>query len=238
MTTVSLSLRVAMKKAAGSALPSGYVFIRVLHEKEIPPGLPHTTPPGRPEVRAMFPNHFVPFGQGLQRLSYAMNPYCTPSNWTAIYHNNLWIANNEGYGEDNDRRANYILNKDLSYKPPKVESLTCGGNLLRVLGETVVMQAGTPVSSYIVETLRWTDPAPALAWLEARPWLITHAVNMGTDGTPRRFTMGTQDNGFVPGVRHPLVCDPGRFVITIPKWRCVAWTEGVAPDPYKVYLPV
>jgi hypothetical protein len=165
-----------------------------------------------------------------------MNPYCTPSNWTAIYHNNLWISNDEGYGEDGDRRANYILNKDLTYPPPRVENLTCGGNLLRVLGETVVMQAGKPVPSYIIETLQWTDPAPSLEWIEAHPWLITHAVVMGADGTPRRFTMGMQDNGFVPGVRHPLVADPGRYTITIPKWRCIEWREAEPPDVYRLYL--
>lgn len=232
------SIRHEAVTTPAGALPSDKTFMRVLHELELAASLPHTTPPGRPEVRALFPNHFVPFGQDWQRLSYALNPYCTPSNWTAIYHNNLWISNNNGFGEDSDRRANYILNKDLSYPPPGVEDLTCGGNLLSVIGEKLEKTNLGLEPCYIVETLDVRQPAPAPAWLEARPWLITHAVNMGMDGTPRRFTMGMQDNGFVPGVRHPFVANPARFQVCIPKWRVVRWTQSTPPDPYRVYSPV
>lgn len=217
-------------------LPADMRFVRCLHELELASNLPHTTPPRRPEVRQLYPeNLFVPFGRSWQLLSKALNPYCTPGNWTQIYDFRLWIANNNGYRDETDKRANYITGQDLSYDPPKVETLTCGGNVLRVLAETTITRGGTPIPSYVVETLDYRLPV-TLAWLEARPWLITTAVNMGGDGTPRRFEQGSQPNGFIPGVRHPFVSDTTK-VITIPKWRCVNWTAGEMADPYRVYLP-
>jgi hypothetical protein len=234
MTLPALSLRVAIRKAQARTLPADMHFVRVLHELELAANLPHTTPPGRPEVRALFPNHYVKFGKFWQWLSEDMNPYCSPGNWTAIYHNNLWITNDQGYGEASDPRANFVTGEDMTAELPRVEALTCGGNVLRVLGETA--------AGYVIETLDWTAPAPSLEWIEARPWLVTTAVNMGRDGTPRRFEMGSQPNGFIPGVRHPLLADPRRYngtteaAITIPKWRCVDWKEADVPDPYRLYL--
>jgi hypothetical protein len=243
MTAPTISLRVAIRKAQEArTLPADMRFVRVLHELELAANLPHTTPPGRPEVRPFFPNHYVPFGKHHQLLSKDMNPYCNPGNWTAIYHNNLWATNDQGYGEASDPRANFVTGEDLTSPLPRVEALTCGGNVLRVIGERVVMSAGVPVPSYIIETLDWTAPAPSLEWIEARPWLITTAVNMGKDGTPRRFEMGSQPNGFIPGVRHPLLADPRRYngtteaAITIPKWRVTPWDSPDVPDPYKAYL--
>jgi hypothetical protein len=215
-------------------LPRDMRFVRVLHELELAPHLERTTPPSRPEVRQMYPeNLFVPFGKAWQLFAWKLNPLLKANNMTAVYDDHLWIANNNGFSDD--LRANYFTNENLDKPLPKVETLTCGGNLLRVLGEVAVKIGTKFVDSYIIDVLDYRQAPPTLEWIEARPWLITIAVNMGSDGTPRRFTQGTQPNGFVPGVRHPFLSDPSKR-ITIPKWRCVEWREANAPDPYFVYL--
>jgi hypothetical protein len=212
-------------------LPASMRFVRVLHERELAPELPHNVPPGRPEVRQMYPeNLFVPFGRAWQMKAWEMNPLLSANNMTAVYHNNLWIANNNGFDGD-EPIANYFTGEDLGAATLKVETITCGGCLLHVLGETVITRGGVPIPSYIVEALDYRDPPP----LVVPPWLITHAVNMRSDGLPGRFSMGQQPNGYLPGVVHPFVSDPSK-VITIPKWRCVAWVEPNAPDPYRLYL--
>ena len=215
------------------ALPSEFIFLRVLHELELAANLPHTTPPDRPEVRQLYPeNLFVPFGRAWQMKAWDTNPMLTANNMTQVYDDHLWISNNNGFSNENDPRANHFTGEDLSSPVLKVESLTCGGNLLRALGETVIMRGGAPIPSYIIETLDYRSTPPGVI----PAWLQTWAVNMGTDGTPRKFTQGRQPNGYVPGVCHPLVSDPTKG-ITIPKWRCIRWTASVPPDPYRVYLP-
>lgn len=216
-------------------LPADMHFVRVLHERELADNLPHTTPPSRPEVRQLYPeNLFVPFGRSWQLLSAALNPYCTPNNWTQIYDYRLWISNNNGFRDETDPRANYITGEDMGAPQLKVETLTCGGNVLRVLRELTITRGGVPIPCYEVETLDYRY-VPTLEWIKARPWLLTTAVNMGADGTPRRFEMGSQPNGYIPGVVHPFVSDPSK-VILIPKWRVVRWTEAEMADPYRVYL--
>lgn len=213
-------------------LPADMRFVRVLHELELASNLPHTTPPGRPEVRQMYPeNLFVPFSERWQMKSWTMNPLLSANNMSAFYHNNLWVTNNQGLGEDSDPRANYFTREDLSYPLPKVETITCGGNILHVTGETVIRRGGVPIDSYIVEVLDYRDPPPDVI----PPWLQTWAVNMRHDGTPGRFSMGQQANGYLPGVVHPLLSDKTK-VITIPKWRCVEWREAEPPDVYRLYL--
>src|SRR4026208_2146947 len=76
-------------------LPTGMNFVRVLHELELAPNLPHTTPPGRPEVRQLYPeNLFVPFGRLWQLKAWDLNPLLTANNMTQVYDDHLWIANN------------------------------------------------------------------------------------------------------------------------------------------------
>ncbi len=213
-------------------LPRDKHFVRVLHELELASHLPHTTPPGRPEVRAMFPNHHIPFRKPWQLKSKAMNPLCSPANWSAGYHHKLWIANDHGMGDANDPRANYVTGENLTSPLPRVEALTCGGNLLSVIGEALVKTDRGKEACYIIETLDYSAAPPD----EIPPWLVTTAVNMGTDGTPRRFEQARQPNGFIPGFFHPLLADPKRFTVAIPKWRVVDWAEDYAPDVYRVYL--
>lgn len=198
---------------------------RVLHEREVPSAW-RNVPPRMPEVRPLFPNHHVPFGKYWQLLSWKMNPLLTAGNMTAVYHFRLWIANNQGFGMEDDPRANYFENKNLSRALPRVEALTCGGNLLtgQIQGDNLLL-----------ETLDWRNAPPSLEWIQARPWFVTEAVKLDGEGYPARFPQGRQDNGFQPGARHPLIADPGRYVITIPLWRVERWTASELPDPYQVY---
>jgi hypothetical protein len=212
-------------------LPPG-VFVRVLHEKELAANLPHTTPYKRPEVRPFFPNGFVPFGESWQLLAWSMNPLLSAGNMTAVYDYRLWIANDNGLGDPNDPRANYFTRSNLSSSLPKVEALTCGGNLLHVLGEARVKTNSGLEDCYQIDYLDWRLPVSP-PFIQARPWLSTWAVTLGGDGTPRRFSYGTQADGFVPGVRHPLVASGP---IYIPKWRVVKWDGSLPPDPYRVYV--
>jgi hypothetical protein len=233
--TIDISLRLAISRAivVPGVLPADMRFVRILHELELDPSLPHTTPPDRPEVRQLYPeNLFVPFGKAWQMKAWDMNPLLTANNMTQVYDDHLWIANNNGFSNEADLRANWFTLEDTSSAVLKVEALTCGGNVHRVLGETTITRGGVPIPSYILETLDYRNAPPAVI----PPWLQVWAVNMGSDGTPRRFEQGSQPNGFIPGVRHPFVSDPSK-IITIPKWRCTPWTDGEPPDPYRVYLP-
>lgn len=216
-------------------LPAGKTWVRVLHQCEIPAHKRHV-PARMPEVVPLEPNHHSIFGKYWQILSRNLNPLLTPGNWTAVYHWKLWITNGQGFSNPADRRANYITGQHLTYPLPKVESLTCGGNLLSVLGETTVLVAGERVERYIVETLDSGNPAPTVEWIKARPWFITEATKLDGEGQPTRFPQGQQPNGYQPGARHPLVMDPSRFRVMIDRWRCVEWTDVNPPDPYKVYL--
>lgn len=194
---------------------------RVLHDKEIGP----LWRPGLPEVFPLFPNHFSSFGEPWQRLSWEMNKqYLTPGKWTAVYGATTWIANHQGFGNEDDPRANYITGKDLMFANPRVEALTCGGNVLTgfVQGDNLV-----------VSTLNVNNP-PGSPDLIPR-WHRTYAVSVDSHGQPRRFPQGEQDNGFMADIIHPLICNPARFVITIPLRLLEPWTAPGFPDPYRIY---
>src|SRR5688572_13720975 len=188
---------------------------RVLHEAEVP-AFRRNVPPKMPEVRTFFPNHHVKFGKYWQLLSRSMNPLLNNGNWTAVYDWQLWIANDNGFGDPGDPRANYIENRNLDYELPRVEALTCGGNVL----------TGYVENGYLVtETLNWRDPAPSLDWIMARPWLVTEGVKLDRNGNPTRFPQGYNQLGYTPGIRHPLLADPANYKVVIPMWRVVEWNQ-------------
>lgn len=200
---------------------------RVLHDKEIGP----LFRPNLPEVFPMFPNHHVPFGEMYQRLSFEMNrQYLSADKWTAVYSFQRFVTNEQGFGNDGDPRANYILGRNLTYDLPRVEVLTCGGSLLT---GTV---SGT---NLIVRTLDAWGDAPTADWLRAHRWFSVYAVSVDSRGTPRRFPQGEQPNGYMADIIHPLIADPCRFpAITIPLSRLERWTDVDLPDPYRLYHPV
>jgi hypothetical protein len=228
---VSLSLGAAV--APQAVLPAGWQFARVLHECELPPER-RTTPPKMPQVRPLFPNHFSVFDRPWQMLSWKHNPLLSGANMTAVYNDHLIIANDHGFG--NTPRRNYFLLEDLDAALQlMVEDLTCGGNVLRVLGEIMFKTTAGKVPCFIVETLDCSRPV-TYEWLKQRPWLITEFTKLDPYGNPARFPQGKQSDGYQPGVRHPLVANPGTYpTIVIEQWRVVPWTLPHLPDPLQVY---
>lgn len=200
---------------------------RILHESELPEELRHT-PPGMPEVRPFFPNHYTPFLDVWQRLSKELNPLLTPEKWTQVYTGALWIANNQGFDMAGDPRNNYVTGvTDKSWKDPRTEVLGCGGDLRTGYeeGENLVVQA-----------LNWRAFTPSADWLMDRPWFLTHAVRYGKDGQPKRFPQGEQPDGSVATILHPFMADTERYTkITIPLKFVERWTENFLPDPFTLY---
>lgn len=217
-------------------LPSGMRFARVLHEAELPPER-RTTPRREPEVRPLFPNHFVTFGRAWQSLSWQLNPLLNAGNMTAVYNEHLWIANRTGFGST--PRANYFTNQDLTAEQLRVEALTCGGNLLHILGEVLAKTSAGQAPCYAIETLDIKRSVPSVVWIQERPWLITEATKLRSDGSldVTGFPQGRQANGYQPGVRHPLVADTTKYMVVIEKWRVVEWRERTPPNPLIVYAP-
>lgn len=183
--------------------------------------------PNLPEMFPLFPNHYAQFPKEWQLLSYAMNqPWLTPAKWTALYVDQVWITNFQGFGNPDSPRANFVTGEDLTAALPRVEALTCGGNVLtgQVEGDELV-----------VHVLDWRQAPPRLA--DLRPWEKTYGVIEGVDGSPRHFHQGLQPDGSLAPVVHPLLGDPSRYPrITIKLALLQPWTRTELPDPYTLYL--
>lgn len=184
--------------------------------------------PNMPEVHPLFPNHHSEFGRGWQLLSKAMNPKINGSRWTACYTFQRYVTNNQGFGNPNDPRANYVLGTNLKEETPRVEALTTGGSFHTGTVEGNVL---------IVETLD-ASAVPSLDWIMARPWFWVYAVTVDSKGTPRRFPQGLQANGEIVPIIHPLVTNRSRHPkITIPLSKLEKWDmTKPLPDPFKIYL--
>lgn len=231
MSNVSINLRLGISRKPADEPPQSAAppLWRVLHEAELPADK-RGTPLKMPEVRPFFPNHHVPFDEGHQRLSYEINrQWLTPDKWTAVYGYDKVITNNQGFGDEGSPRANYIVGKDLDCELPKVECLTCGGNI-----HTGYIDG----ADFVVQTLSWRNAPPTVEWLRAHPWFCVYLVSVDGGLTPRRFPQGEQPNGYMADIIHPFMGDPERYPrITMPAWRVVRWMGPTPPDPYRVYLP-
>lgn len=192
-------------------------LFRVLHDKE----LGELWRPNLPEVHPLFDQHFTPFTESWQRLSYEMNTL-TKNKWTAVYSFERAFTNSNGFGKPGDPRRNYIKMEDLQEPLPKVEALVCGGAVL----------TGKVSGDYLyVETLNGRNPAPSLDWLLERPWLYFDAITVDSNGTPRRFPQADGRQVLIP-----LVADRNRYPdVLIPLRKLQKWTGPGWPDPYKVY---
>lgn len=192
---------------------------RVLHDLE----LGELWRDNMPEVHPFMDSHFWEFGEAWQRFTFALNPHLTPKKWTAVYGNRRFLTNNNGFYDDGDLRANYILGEDLNRPNPKCEALVCGG---------AVMAGTVSGSNFIPETLNGRDAPPSVEWLLDHPWLYFHAVTVDSSGTPRMFPQGDG----VP-ILIPLVADRTRYpTITIPVAKLQRWTAVDLPDAYRIYL--
>lgn len=193
---------------------------RVRHDIELGP----LWRPRLPEVFPFFPNHFTPFPEAWQRLSFAMNPHLTPERWTSVYSNARAFTNGNGYGDDTDPRANYITGENLTCALPKVECLTCGGALLAGRVEGI---------NFVPETLNGRLAPPSLEWLLARPWLYFHAVTVDQNGTPRMFPQGDMKPVLIPFIadrnRYPVI------TISLSKLEKLDMSQPL-PSPYAIRM--
>lgn len=200
--------------------PSRPPLWRVLHDKEL-----GTDRDNIPEVFPFLPNHHVPFDRTWQLLSKAMNPLLSGDKWRDVYWYKLWITNNQGFDIPGDPRVDYVNGRDIGAPLPRVEALTCGGNVLTGYVEG---------PNLIVSTLDWRNPPASIDVIPR--WHRTYAVTVDSHGTPRRFPQGEQPNGYMADVIHPLMADPGRFMITFPLSNLQKWTRPGFPDPYTFYV--
>lgn len=203
---------------------SGQKLWRVKHDIE----LGKLWRPGMPEVHPLFlapkttsGTHFSPFQEWAQRLSRAANALMTNEVWTMIYNNAYWMTNGQGYGVASDPRRNYILQKDLSYELPKVESLTCGGSLIE----------GTQYGDWVkVRGLNYSSPI-SLDYLMLNPQFWTRGIYVTSSGNVYRM-LGDK----VPGnaLIHPLIVNT-KYELWIQAYKLQEWTLTEIPDPLKIY---
>jgi hypothetical protein len=195
-------------------------LFRVLHDSELGPLWRKQLP----QVHPMLPNQFSPFTQSWQLRSHAENPLVDASRWTAVYGDATWGTNGQGYNNPGDPRANYVTGADLTSPLPKVELLTCGGNVLtgRVEGDVLV-----------VDVLDWRDTPPAVLM----PWHITYPTRCGLTGEPVPLLQSKDTSGTPIPFRHPLIGDRVRYPrITVPMAKLELWTAAELPDVFKRYL--
>jgi hypothetical protein len=184
--------------------------------------------PNMPEVHPFFPNHHSEFGEKFQKKVIELNPRIDVNKLAACYTYKRYLTNNQGFGMEDDPRANWFTMKNLEYENPRVEALSTGGSLIE--GE----ESGDNV---IVRSLHYADPPPSYAWFQQNPQYFVYAVNVDGLGTPRRFTQGLQLNGEIVPIVHPFFTNRSRYpVLTIPKWKLIRWTEQNPPDPFRVYI--
>lgn len=178
---------------------------------------------GMPEVHPLYPNHHSPFQKWAQLVSYGLNPWFTKSRWRDAYHFKYWMTNNQGYGMDNDPRADFVNMRDVTEELPRVEALVCGGSMIEGerLGDWVKVKGlhyGTPVT---------------LEYLQAHPQYHIRGVYAGGTGQPFRM-LGDKYNG--PAFIHPLIINSGKGDLHIEAYKLQEWTNPEPPDPLKVYL--
>lgn len=198
---------------------------RVLHDKEIAKlGIKPLWRPGMPEVHPLFPNHHSPFQAWAQLRSWELNSvWMDKYRWTDIYHHRYWITNDQGFGDENSPRANFILGKDTLKELPRVEALVCGGSLIE--GE----RNGDWVR---VKGLHFNTPVSA-EFMKTHPQFWVRGVYAGGTGQPFRM-LGDKYEG--EAIIHPLIVNESKGDLFIQANKLQAWTSNETPDPLKIYI--
>lgn len=201
-------------------------YWRVKHKIEggwqnTPPGMPEVLPPDNPGVVAMTPE--------IQQMSYALmtrlNPTITKTQWTRVHDYDRAFNNFNGFNNDRDPRANYILGENLGAPLPKYDKAqrVCGGSLIsgRADGDWLYCAAG-------VDGIDASQPLPTVDEIIARSWYIL-AVSVNNDFT--KISHFPQGNGGVVAI--PFIFSG---VIRFPLYCFERWTQVERPDPLKIYL--
>lgn len=197
---------------------------RVLHDIEIAKrGVKPLWRPGMPEVHPLLPNHHSPFQAWAQFRSYTLNPWLTKERWTDCYHFGYWMTNNQGFGMENDPRANFVLGKDTLKDYPRVEALVCGGSMIE----------GEDLGDFVrVKGLHFNSPVSD-EYLKANPQYWIRGVFVGNSGQTYRM-LGDKYEG--EAIIHPLIVNKDKGDLVIPRNKLQAWTSAYLPDPLKIYL--
>ncbi len=183
-----------------------------------------------PQVHPMLPNQFSQFKKEWQLLSKELNPLLDKSRWTQCYGDATWIANRHGFGNPEDPRANYVTGENIGdgFALPKVELLTCGGNILTGHIEG---------SDLVADILDYRMAPPDIEWFKSHPWFGTWATRCGLKGDPVYLLQAKDANGNLTAFLHPLIGDKIQYPrITIPLYKLQKWTEPYLPDPMRIYL--
>lgn len=185
-------------------------------------------PPGMPEERT--PDNAIPcvMTEAIQRMSYDLMRYAnstiTPKNWTRVHDYDRCFNNGQGFRDETDLRANYIIGEDLSYELPKYDKAQriCGGTFIRgvVVGDKLQCTAG-------VHGIDANQPMPKPETIIKNHW-FTYAVSVNNDYTV--IDHFPQGNGGV--VLVPFIF---RGQITFPLAWFEKWEGTELPDPLKIY---
>lgn len=197
---------------------------RVYHDWEIAKlGIKPLWRPGMPEVHPLFPNHHSPFQAWAQLRSYELNPWLTKELWRTGYHYGYWMTNNQGYGMEDDPRADFINSRDTMEELPRVEALVCGGSMIE--GE----RNGDWVK---VKGLHFNTPVSS-EYLKANPQFWTRGVWTGNSGTPFRL-LGDKYDG--EAIVHPLIVNKDKGDLFIQANKLQEWTNPFLPNPLRIYI--
>lgn len=180
--------------APEAVLPVRVPLWRILHDVELGSVRNVTLSNGAPEVHRLEPYHMTRFTKSWQELSFEMNNTnglsMTPEKWANLYSDKTVITNEQGMGNPDDPRRNYITGEDLDADElPKVASLVFGGNVLTGVedGEWLV-----------VRTLNASMTAPPLEYILARPWLRSIGTNVSKNGSVGRLPQGSGRDVLLP----------------------------------------
>jgi len=205
---------------------------RVLHIAENP-FWPHDTPPGMPEVMPPLYPRTVDMTREIQWMSYylmrKLNPYITALDWTHVHNHDKAFTNFNGFGDDTDPRANFILNQSTTEQLPKYDKAgrLCGGTFVTgdAVGYTLVMRAG-------VHGIDPFSPMPDTETIIAKHW-FTYALSVNKEYTRvNHFPQGIGPDGNEYPVAIPIIFK-GTITFNI---NCFErWEQPTLPDPLKMY---
>lgn len=199
---------------------SNLKFYRVKHDKEIG----KLWRGGDPEIHPLFDNHHSPFKKWAQQVSYEINKaYLSVRRWTDFYHFGHVFTNNQGFGMDNDPRANFVAGTNLTKELPRVEALISGGSL--VIGE----RKGDWTT---IKGLHFDTPV-SVEYLRQHPEFWVRGVWVGGTGKIYRL-LGDKYSG--PAIIHPLIINKQKGELVIASYKLQEWKSNEPPDPLKLYL--